>query len=159
METINAVMNQGTVKFKMGLGGVLRNVSYQIHQSFTKALKSSSVSVAEWAVLRLMYLSDDTIASSEIARTTGMTRGAVSKLIDKTIKKGLVSRRESKSDRRYQVIKLTKKGKALVPKLDKMTNAMNEHYFSCLTITEQKTLERLLQKVAEENQFTEVPIQ
>ena len=136
----------------------MRNVSYQLHQLFTKGLKSSSITVAEWAVLRLMYLSGDTIASSEIARRTGMTRGAISKLIDKNAKKGLVLRRESQTDRRYQDIKLTRKGKGLVPKLDKMTNVMNEQFFSCLTATERRTLEKLLQKVAEKNQLTEVPI-
>ncbi len=152
-------MNNGSAEFKMGLGGIMRNVSYQLHQLFSKGLKSSSVSVAEWAILRLMYLSGDTIPSSEIALRTGMTRGAISKLIDKNAKKGLVLRRESKTDRRYQEIKLTKKGKDLVPKLDKMTNAINEQFFSCLTATERKTLEKLLQKVAEENLLVDVPVQ
>jgi DNA-binding MarR family transcriptional regulator len=152
-------VKESSTDFKMGLGGMMRNVSYQLHQLFTKELKRSSVTVAEWAVLRLIYLSGGTIASSEIAHSTGMTRGAISKLIDKNTKKGLILRTESKTDRRYQDIKLAKKANDLVPKLDKMTNTLNDQYFSCLNATERQTLEHILQKIAEKNQLIEVPVQ
>ena len=158
-ETVVVGMSDNSTKFNMGLGGIMRNVSYQLHQSFTRELKSSSVTVAEWAVLRLIYLSGGTLSSSEIARSTSMTRGAISKLIDKNTKKGLILRTESKTDRRYQDIKLTKKGKDLVPKLDKMTRALNDEFFSCLNATERKTLEQILQKITEKNQLIQVPVQ
>lgn len=141
------------------MGGLIRTVSNHMHRSFTSELKASGVTVAEWAVLRLMHVSGDTIASSEIADYTGMTRGAISKMIDRNTKKGLVLRSESIADRRYQDIKLTKKGKDLVTEFAKMTKTINHKFFSCLSATERKNLERLLQKIAKENQITGIAIQ
>ncbi len=140
------------------LGGWLRSVSNTVTHAFTQKLEGHGVTVAEWAVLRVMYECESTMSPSEAAQRTGLTRGAVTKLIDKAIEEGLVIRSESKADRRYQEIKLTRKGKALVPKLTAIAVENDDQHFSCLTVSQRSTLVRLLKKVAEANQITGVPI-
>jgi len=136
----------------------LRSVSNTVTHAFTQKLAAHGTTVAEWTVLRSIYECESKMSPSEIARWTGLTRGAVTKLVDKAIEKDLVLRNESKSDRRYQELKLTRKAKALVPKLTEIASQNDEQFFSCLSTTQRNTLARLLKKVAAENQITGVPI-
>ena len=144
-------------EYKKFIGGWLRTVSNKVSNSFTRKLESSGVTVAEWVVLRMMHECGPTVSPSEVAQRTGLTRGAVSKLVERVTKKDLVVRTESKTDRRYQEIKLTPKANRLVPKLTKLAQENDAEFFSCLTPSEQKTLVRLLKKVATENQVPEIP--
>ena len=145
------------VEYKKFVGGWLRSVSNKVAHSFALKLDQYGVTVAEWVVLRMMYESGATVSPSEVARRTGLTRGAVSKLVERVIHKGLVFRAESKTDRRYQEIKLTPKAKRLVPKLTKLAAENDDEFFSCLTLSERTTLVRLLEKVAMDNEVTEIP--
>ena len=143
--------------YKKFIGGWLRSVSNKASHSFTRKLERSGVTVAEWVILRMMHECGPTVSPSQIAQKTGLTRGAVSKLVERVTKKDLVTRVVSNTDRRYQEIKLTPKAKRLVPKLTKLAQENDEEFFSCLTPSEQKTLVRLLKKVAKENQVHEIP--
>jgi len=99
------------------IGYWMRRVSNSVSHAFARKLETGGVTVAEWVVLREMYAGDDTTSPSAVAELTGLTRGAVSKLISRLLDKGLVTRRESAKDRRYQDIKLTETAIALVPLL------------------------------------------
>ena len=144
-------------EYKKFIGGWLRTVSNKVSHSFTRRLERSGVTVAEWVVLRMMHECGPSVSPSEVAQRTGLTRGAVSKLVDRATKKNLVVRAASKTDRRYQEIKLTPKANRLVPKLTKLAQENDDEFFSCLTSAERRTLIRLLKKVAEANQVPEIP--
>ncbi len=147
----------GEGEYKKFIGGWLRSVSNQVSHAFTRKLERSGVTVAEWVVLRMMHECGPTVSPSEVAQRTGLTRGAVSKLVDRATKKNLVVRAESRTDRRYQEIKLTPKATRLVPKLTQLAQENDDEFFSCLTSAERKTLVRLLEKVAQDNQVAEIP--
>ncbi|MGE0614971.1 MAG: MarR family winged helix-turn-helix transcriptional regulator, partial [Bacteriovoracia bacterium] len=114
------------------IGYWMRVVSNNVSHSFARKLEASGVTVAEWVILREMYGGDDTTSPSAVAELTGLTRGAVSKLITRLLEKGLVSRKESSDDRRYQDIELTAKGIQLVPKLGALADQNDREFFSCL---------------------------
>ncbi|MEW6056576.1 MAG: MarR family transcriptional regulator [Bdellovibrionota bacterium] len=139
------------------IGYWMRLVSNNVSHSFARKLEASGVTVAEWVILREMYSGDDTTSPSAIAELTGLTRGAVSKLITRLLEKGLVSRKESSNDRRYQDIELTTKGASLVPKLAVLADQNDSEFFSCLNKTERSQLKALLQKLAEHFQIKTVP--
>ncbi|MBL0956189.1 MarR family winged helix-turn-helix transcriptional regulator [Leptospira levettii] len=132
---------------KSHLGYHLRVVSNAVSHSFAKRLNNLDVTVAEWVILREMYSHEKYTSPSVVAEITGLSRGAVSKLIDRLLHKGLVSRTEDTSDRRYQEIKLTKQGKTLVPKLAKIADENDEAFFSHLTPFEEKELRKILMKL------------
>jgi DNA-binding MarR family transcriptional regulator len=140
------------------LGYWMRLVSNQVSQAFARKLESQDVTVAEWVVLRNMFESDDPLVPSAVAESTGLTRGAISKLIERLLQKGLVARRESEIDRRYQSIKLTARARALVPKLAKLADENDAEFFNGLTLAERKMLKGLLQKIAQTRDITTVPI-
>src|SRR5271169_2271050 len=104
-------------RLTMHIGFWMRLVSNHVSYAFARKLENSGVTVAEWVVLRAMYGGAYTTSPSVVAELTGLTRGAVSKLISRLLKKGLFTRKYSTSDRRFQEIELTKAALAIIPKL------------------------------------------
>jgi DNA-binding MarR family transcriptional regulator len=144
---------------KSHIGYHLRVVSNAVSHTFSRKLAASGVTVAEWVILREMYSGDETTSPSTVAELTGLTRGAVSKLIDRLLAKALVVRSESTIDRRYQDIKLTPSGIKLVPKLASIADENDECFFSSLTEVEKKSLVKLLIKLTELHRLNTNPIE
>jgi DNA-binding MarR family transcriptional regulator len=141
------------------IGYRLRVVSNAVSHSFARKLAASDVTVAEWVILREMYSADEMTSPSVVAELTGLTRGAISKLIDRLLIKDLVVRSESSEDRRYQEIKLTAKAIHLVPKLAAIADENDKSFFSALTSSERKSLMNILIKLAELHKLNTNPIE
>lgn len=141
------------------IGYRMRVVSNAVSQSFAKKLAINEVTVAEWVILREMYSSESTTSQSHIADLTGLTRGAVSKLVDRLVSKHLITRNEASSDRRYQDIRLTYKALKLVPKLASIADGNDEVFFSVLSKTERKGLMEVLVKLAKLHKLNTNPIE
>ncbi len=141
------------------LGYRMRLVSNAVSHAFARKLAASGVTVAEWVILREMSSRKETTSPSVVADMTGLTRGAVSKLIDRLRRKGLVARSASTGDRRYQDIELTPKAAKLVPKLAGLADENDDFFFSPLTAAERHTLRRLLTKLAELHELNTNPIE
>ncbi len=148
-----------TSELKSHIGYRLRVVSNAVSHSFAKNLAECEVTVAEWVILREMYSDDSKTNPSKVAEITGLTRGAVSKLIDRLLIKKLVVRSESKEDRRYQEIALTNEAIELVPKLASIADENDERFFSVLKDSERKTLMDILIKLAEIHKLQSNPIE
>ena len=141
---------------KSHIGFWMRLVSNHVSHSFARRLLASGVTVAEWVVLREMY-GMDAVTPSVLAEQIGMTRGAISKLIDRLLEKQMVTREECSDDRRIQSVALTPKGRRLVPKLAALADENDEEFFSALSGAERKELVRLLQKLAKANDLRRLP--
>jgi DNA-binding MarR family transcriptional regulator len=92
----------------------LRYVSNHVSHAFAQKVEAKGVTVAEWVLLRQIF---EAVAAnpSQLAASVGMTRGAISKLIERLCRKTLVARSYSGDDRRFQTVELTAAGKRLVP--------------------------------------------
>lgn len=129
------------------LGFWLRLVSNQVSQSFAARLEAQGVTVAEWVMLRALYGTAPE-APSRLADTMGMTKGAITKLADRLIAKGLVVRRQSMEDARAQTLALTATGTRLVPRLAAIADANDAEFFAALSAAERKALEQAFRKLA-----------
>jgi DNA-binding MarR family transcriptional regulator len=145
-------------ELKSHAGFWLRFVSNHVSYAFARKLLSSGVTVAEWVVLREMF-EKDSMAPSLLARITGLTRGAVSKLIDRLVEKKLVSREACEGDRRFQAIALTPAGRRLVPALAAIADENDEEFFSALTEKERKALIAILRKLVRIHRLNKLPMQ
>ena len=134
------------------VGYWLRYVSNNVAHSFSKKLEASKVTVAEWIILRQMYETGRT-SPGTVAEKTGLTRGAVSKLIARLLKKGLVTREESTKDHRFREIKLTSKGELLTPYLARIADENDEYFFGNLPLHKRNDLIRFLKKVVKTNRL------
>ena len=97
------------------LGYRLRKASHQASQDLARRLASKGVTVAEWEVLWTLY--GEPQSPSFVAADLSIDRGAITRLADRLVKKGLLVRRPNKTDRRGQTLALTRKGSALALEL------------------------------------------
>jgi DNA-binding MarR family transcriptional regulator len=132
------------------IGFWLRMVSNGVSQAFARRMVESGVTVAEWVVLRQMY-GRAPCTPSALAAELGLTRGAISKLVDRLLAKHLLTRQGIKKDRRYQSLALTAAGSKLVPQLAALADRNDNDFFGHLTEPERQELKRLLRKLAGEN--------
>jgi DNA-binding MarR family transcriptional regulator len=139
------------------LGYWLRFVSNQVSHGFSQKLAARDVTAAEWVLLRMIY-AHDVGAPKRLARDLGMTKGAISKLVDRLVGKGLASKAQMASDRRHQDVWLTPGGRALVPELAALADANDAEYFGHLSAAERGMFETLLRDVVERRGLTELAV-
>jgi DNA-binding MarR family transcriptional regulator len=152
-----AFMKKSTPSFwEAHLGFWLRFVSNHISQAFKRKVESHGVTVAEWVVLRVLFAADN-VNPSEIAERIGMSRGAISKLVDRVVAKRLVKCTVETSDRRYQSLTLTASGRKLVPILAALGDQNDAEFFGHLSDPERIGLISLLKDVVRRRDLKTVP--
>lgn len=139
------------------LGYWLRRVSNEVSGAFARGLQAEGISAAEWVALRLLH-GETKRTPGDLAALTGMTRGAVSKVLDKLEAKAFVTRVRNPEDNRVQWLSLTRSGQRLVPKLAALADRNDGYFFGCLSAEEQTSLRKLLEKLTEFHRLGEVPV-
>lgn len=87
-----------------------------------------------------------------------MTRGAISKIIDKLQAKGWIRSKVNPEDNRGQLLSLTPVGRRRLPELAQIADQNDEQFFACLDADERSALKTLLAKLAEHHQIRDVPV-
>lgn len=140
------------------LGFWLRFVSNHVSHAFQLKVEAHGVTVAEWVVLRnLLTLGD--VPPSRLAEEMGMTRGGVSKLVDRLLTKKLVSRSAGGDDKRFQSVGLTAAGKKLVPKLAALADENDAEFFGHLTGEQRDAVADLLKDIVRRHGLKDLPTQ
>lgn len=139
------------------LGYWLRYVSNQVSHAFSRKLAAREVTVAEWVMLRELYECDG-MAPSALAGRLGMTRGAISKLVDRLVAKSLLTRVPGKPDRRYQDLTLTAAGRALVPELSALADRNDAEFFGHLKPADRATIERIMEDIVTKLGLRTLPV-
>lgn len=155
METIDGVV-RSIPDLESHLGYWLRRVSNAVSGAFARALHEKQTSVAEWVLLRELHKRGEA-APGDLADYLGMTRGAVSKIVDKLETKSWVQTGAKEGDSRYRLLSLTRKGKRSLPLLAEIANQNDEVYFDCLSAEERVALRQLLMKLSEHNRIQDIP--
>lgn len=96
----------------------LRMMSNAVSQDFARRIAAERVTAAKWSFMR--------------ADRMCMTRGAISKLADRLVAKGLVASTEA--GRGGQILSLTLEGRAKVPVLAGLVDANDAGYFCVLSV-------------------------
>jgi DNA-binding MarR family transcriptional regulator len=138
------------------LGYWLRRVSNAVSGAFARALQEKQTSVAEWVLLRELHKRGKS-APGELADLLGLTRGAVSKIIDKLEAKDWVQTDAKVGDNRYRLLSMTRAGRRSLPVLAEIADQNDSAYFDCLSAREKVVLRELLIKLVEHNRIHDVP--
>jgi DNA-binding MarR family transcriptional regulator len=152
----NATSVQPAPVLETHLGYWLRLVSNHISGAFARALQEQGLSVAEWVALNQIGRGT-ALTPANLADAMGMTRGAISKVLDKLQLKGWISRATSLEDSRVQLLAPTRQGKRALPELTTIADGNDEHFFGALNATERATLRKLLKKLADIHQMHNIP--
>ncbi len=125
------------------LGYWLRILSNAVSASFARRIEAHGVSVAQWVVLRLLHdCRGCTLAS--LSAALGTDKGAVSRMIDRLLKLGLVRREASAVSRRQVALSLTPRAMTLVPKLARAADENDHAFFGALDRRQRAEFSRLV---------------
>lgn len=139
------------------LGYWLRFVSNSVSRSFQQLLEAEGASVTEWVALRALFEQTET-RHAELIQRLGMTKGAASKVVSRLEEKELVQRRLAGKSQREQVLCLTRKGKALVPRLSALADRNDARFFGHMPADQRKALRQTLEALVVHHQIHEVPV-
>lgn len=138
-------------------GYLLRMVSNAVSNEFARKVAAEGVTVAEWVMLRALY-ECDAIAPSALAARMGMTKGAISKLADRLLEKGLIARTGNPDDRRGHKLSLSATGTAKVPVLAGLADANDAAFFAVLNDADRHRLQALLRALIDKNGLSATPV-
>ncbi|MBS0477934.1 MAG: MarR family transcriptional regulator [Proteobacteria bacterium] len=139
------------------LGYWMRIVSNHVSLGFARRLDERGVTVAEWVMLRQLY-DAPSLRPSRLAAQLTLTRGAISKLADRLIAKGLVERRAGGGDARSHEIALSDTGRAIVPVLAELADRNDADAFGGLVEEDRVALARILRVLVAKHGMAEAPL-
>lgn len=139
------------------VGFWLRYVSNHVSGRFRTLVESQGCTVSEWVALRTLY-DDEGASATELIHALGMTKGAVSKIVDRLEKKGLARRQFDERRARGQRLVLTRKGLELVPRLAALADENDAHFFGHLERREQQALVRACKALVEHHRLAATPV-
>lgn len=152
-----AISIQPAPALETHLGYWIRLVSNHISGVFARAFQEQGLSVAEWVALNQIERGA-AMTPAGLADAMGMTRGAISKVLDKLQFKGWITRETSPEDHRVQLLALTRQGKRVLPELTTIADGNDERFFGALDASERATLRKLLKKLADTHQMHNIPV-
>lgn len=147
----------GVSKLTDHTGYWMRMVSNAVSQEFARKVARHDVTVAEWAFMRALY-DCEPMPPSMLAEKMGMTKGAISKLAERLLAKGLVVREASKDDKRAHSLSLTNEGQEKIPVLAALADENDAEFFNTLTTEEHETLNGILKLLAERSALNAPPV-
>jgi DNA-binding MarR family transcriptional regulator len=127
------------------IGYRLRQVSNHVSHSFARKLAAEDVTAAEWVLMRMLY-DKPPAPPSRVAEAMGFTRGAITKLADRLIAKGLVAREADARDGRGQTLALTAKGRRTTPRLAALADQNEAECFGNLSKQDERNFRRILEE-------------
>jgi len=93
-------------------------------------VKTVGQSMARWETLFLVAFSDDELTQSELARLISVEGPTMVRMLDLLAKEGLIERRQSASDRRVTINRITPAGLAVIEQVMGVTNGLRREVLS-----------------------------
>jgi DNA-binding MarR family transcriptional regulator len=130
----------------LGIFGRLFRVAHLADAALGRALSQHDVQPGWFDLLAALRRAGAPyeLNPTELARTTLLSSGGMTKRLDRMVEAGLLERRPDPSDRRGTLVTLTARGKAAVDGALEAHVANEEQLLSSLTRTQQRTLDDLL---------------
>lgn len=124
---------------------------------FQRLLLASGVEEFNGPQGRILYVlwQADCVPIVEISKKTGLAKNTLTQMLARMEEIDLIVRQKSETDRRSTVISLTEKARSLEAKYNKVSQQMNELFYSDLTQEDATLLDGLLTKVLQNLEQTE----
>ena len=122
--------------------------SNYLHSKLEIVCSKFNITLAQFNVLRILKgAQPNGYPRGEIIRRMVEPAPDVTRLIDRLIKEGLVERFNTEEDRRLSLARITKKGIALLTKINPEVDKFLLDYSSTLTKSEKEILSNILEKL------------
>ncbi|MFE1878489.1 MarR family winged helix-turn-helix transcriptional regulator [Streptomyces diastatochromogenes] len=130
------------------LGYWLRRLSDEVHARFEAEIGRHGVTVSQWGVMVSVFHGHTT--TKAVAQHMAIDPGAVSRLVDRLVAKGLIRREPDPASRRTVLLVLTEEGRALVPVLAGLADRNDAYFFGSLDGPQRDQLESWIRRLVGE---------
>ncbi|USH04549.1 MarR family transcriptional regulator [Grimontia kaedaensis] len=130
----------------MGVIGRLGRAKQIITPKLDDVFKQNELSSIEFDILASLRRAGEPVTPTDLYQTLMLSSGAMSTRVDGLVKRGLVIRQASDTDRRSCLVTLTEEGKALIDKVIEQHVENERQILAVLSKEEQTQLAGLLRK-------------
>lgn len=135
---VRAITNSASVDYGVLptlLGYQLRRAQLTVFQKFSARLREEQVTPTQFAVLVLIGANPG-LTQRALSEAVATDQSTLVSLLDRLEGRGLVERRRSPHDRRYQILNLTEDGEAQAEKLRNIVEAHDDQLAAEFSATE-----------------------
>ena len=133
---------------KRSIGGLLGRVKMEIGAALDAELAPLDITAAQYVILMSIALAEADSASG-LCKGISYDPGAMTRMLDRLERRGLVRRVAHPNDRRASNLELTDEGRAVYPKLRASAMKVLNRFLDGFTQKEARELERFLQRMLE----------
>jgi DNA-binding MarR family transcriptional regulator len=128
------------------IGALVNRVRIKLVDALDAELASLDISSAQYVIL-MQLASGGQKSASDLCRGISYDPGAMTRMLDRLERRGLIRRVPNPNDRRASLLELTSEGKAVYPKLRAYAVSVNNRALRGFTKAEAKQLEALLTRI------------
>ncbi len=134
-------------QIRHNVGYAIRRAQMRIYEDFYAALADLDTTPTRYTLL-LLIRENPGIRSVDLARSLGVARSGMVRLIDELEQRELIAREIDKSDRRNQSLVLTSLGRRKLSRMEKTVEQHEARMTTDLSASEREKLLELLWRVA-----------
>jgi DNA-binding MarR family transcriptional regulator len=128
------------------VGYLLHQLAQSMRRQVAQGMAEHELTAAQWYPLwKLKRDGPDT--AQELARDMDMDAGALTRLIDRLVAKGLVERERSEADRRVVMLSLSAAGEAVAAHVPDVLASVNIDYLRGFSTRDWRSLQRALRQM------------
>jgi len=131
---------------RQSIGGLLGRVKMAMVAALDAELAPLEITAAQFVILKSIALGDADSASG-LCKEMSYDPGAMTRMLDRLERRGLVRRVAHPNDRRAANLELTAEGRAVFPKLQESGKTVLSEFLRGFTPKEARQLESLLQRM------------
>ncbi len=147
MSTVaEAIYDPKTFEPRRGIGRLLSQVKMAISEALDVELEPLDITAAQFVIL-VTLAEGNAGPTSVLCKSVSYDQGAMTRMIDRLERKGLVRRQRCPDDRRRINLELTAEGKAVYPKLLEGAAKVQNRFLRGFSKTEVEHLEVLLRRM------------
>ena len=128
------------------VGRLLALVKLSMSDALDEELAPLGITAAQFVIL-VMLADADADSASNLCRSASYDQGAMTRMIDRLERKGLVRRVRSPNDRRRVNLELTAEGRAVYPKLIESAANVQNRFLRGFSKTDAQQLDGLLRRM------------
>ncbi|MBV9345474.1 MAG: MarR family transcriptional regulator [Gammaproteobacteria bacterium] len=117
-----------------------------------KRLAPLELTAAQLIVIANLASADEPKSAADLCKTISYDAGAMTRMLDRLEKKGLIRRHRSQEDRRLMYLELTEEGRAAYPRMREISMGVANRFLRGFSRSEVRQLESLLMRMLENGQ-------